>query len=307
MLKSENQTWKAEDSILCGLSVTLIFAHVLLLRLFIYKIYAMNDCKIFGNKKTSSILDKMYYVTFFMLILQGIVYLVMVFVSKSVTSGLVCSVFSLIFHILHSSLKVLNVFNLFLYHYIWIKQRVLVFLHKGGVLYQIFKLSFAFVLSVSIVLPFKMNVDTAFILVGGLCFGKRLSFQKTLSIISISAALLIAILFVGIQVYYLLRTNQEETKHCSNKRNKIIFELIRRQICSFLKLHVALALLLALYIGLLILLPSPKMTKFADLNYLARHLYNYVFCFILCIFRFTVSKFDVKESYLKIKNYNYKN
>ena len=300
-----NRTWTQKDSNLLGFTITLLIADITLLGCFLYKIFYKKKHQIFGNQKTTPNLDKVITFTLILLVLQSIVCLNMILISKSVTHGLTCSISNLFFHTLHSLLKIMKFFIIFLHYYIWIKQRLLGFLQPHGDSHTFFKMFFVFILSVSVIIPFKMNIDTTFVLIDGLCFGKTLSFKKTLSFISIMAAFAVVIFLICVQIYYLFRTKQEENKHISNEKAKIVFKIVRKQVCLFLVLHIIVATLLALYFGKLKLLHSDGMIEFANLNYFARHLYNFVFCSVLCIFRCITPKLDIKSEFLNIKKENF--
>ena len=308
LLKAENQVWNLKDSFLCGFSVSFILAEIMLFVFFVHKVYKKNDRKIFGNKITR-FLNIQISVTTFMLILQGIVYLIMLLTSKNVTSGLTCSIFNYVFHTLHLFLNFLNVLNLFSFHYIWIQQKVLRFLHLRSTLYDFLKGSIFFVVSASITIPFKIKIDTVFVLADGLCLGKRHSFQEDLLLGSIIAAFSVSITVIIIHVYYLYLTEKEGTQFRSTRQNEIVFWLIHNQIFLFLKLFSVIAFLFALYLVTFLVIKPDKYTKFADFKYLVCHIYNFIFCFILCVFRFTVSKLnmidnykDQKTKYFKLQN-----
>ena len=151
-LELMNRAWNRTDNILLGFSITLLVADFILLGLFVHKIFLKKNDKIFGNEKTTSYLDKVITFTLILLIVQSIVCLNMISISKSVTNGFVCSINSFFFHIFHSLLKILKFFIIFLHYYIWTKQRCLGFLNVHGVLHTIFKLIFVFILSVSVIL-----------------------------------------------------------------------------------------------------------------------------------------------------------
>merc|ERR1712240_845642 len=101
-------------------------------------------------------------------------------------SGVTCSVYSFVFYTLNCWVKVLTLCTIFFHYYVWIKQKCLGYLEFYGVRHTIFKLVFAFVLSVSTVISFKMNTDITFVLINGMCFGKGLTFKKTLALISLT-------------------------------------------------------------------------------------------------------------------------
>ena len=300
-LKTTNQTWNSHDSFLFVMSSALITADFLLVALFIYKVKVQKSFEILSNRKTTSILDNLFCATFVMLVFQGIVYFTMLFISKSVTSGLICSYLSFVFHVLHMLIKFFNILTLYLFHYIWFKQRVVNFLYLKNKLYQSLKALLAIVISVSIILPFKMNIDIVFNIKDGLCRGMGFSFQHYYSIICIVVVCFIAVFLVFNQLYFLYKTNEEQAKH-SNKKSIIVFGIIRKQIHSFLKLHLSVALLLVVYLVCLKLLHYDGLVKFADAKYLVLHLYNFCFTLILCFFRLNVSKLDIRDIFLKIKN-----
>ena len=304
LLINSNRSWNGADIILAGLSITLLVADFVLLGLFEYKIFFKRNKQIFGKKAITSILDKVIIFTLFLLILQSIASLNMVLISKSVTNGLTCSVYSAVFHILNSLLKLLTFYIVFFHYYIWMKQRCLRFLHPSGVLHTLFKFSpLVVVLSFSIVLSFEIKFLISFVIVDGICYGEVLSFKKSFFSCTV-AYLVVFLIFIIVQLYHLFRTIQEEFKQPSNKKSKTAFAIIRRQLYLFLKLQIAVAVLLALFLVETKVFYSDGMIKFADFNYFARHLYNFVFCSMLCIFRCTAPTLDIKSELLIIRKKN---
>ena len=298
LLKAENQVWNLEECFLCGFSVIFILAEIVLFVFFVHKVYKKNNRKIFGDKITR-FLDIQISVTIFTLILQGIVYLSMLFISKKATDDLKCSIFNCIFHTLHFFLNFSNVINLFSFHYIWIQQKELRFLHLHSKLYDVLKGLIFVIVSASITIPFKIKIDIVFVIEDGICLGKGHIFQDTLLLLSIIAAFSVAITVIIIHIYYLYLTKHEETLFRSTRKNRIYFRLIHNQIYLFFKLFSVICFLFVVYLVTFLFIKSDKYTKFADLKYLVRHIYNFTFCFVLCVFRFTVSKLDIKSNYLK--------
>ena len=173
-----NGTWNQKDNNILGFSITLLIADIALLGCFLYKTFYKKNHQIFGSKKTTPNLDKVIIFTLVLLVLQSIVCINMILISKSVTNGLTCSINNLFFHILHSLLKIMKFFIIFLHYYIWIKQRLLGFLQPYGDTHTFFKMFFVFILSVSVIIPFKMNIDTTFVLIYGICFGELFLSKK---------------------------------------------------------------------------------------------------------------------------------
>ena len=303
-LNNTERSWNGTDKALTGLSTTLLFADIVLIGIYFYKIFHKKNHQIFGDKKTTPILDKVLLFTLVLLITHAVVYLIMVLISNSAASGVTCSVYSFVFYTLNCWVKVLTLCAIFFHYYIWIKQKCLGYLEFNGAPHTVFKLTFAFILSVSTVISFKMNTDTTFVLANGLCYGKSLAFKKDLALISLTASFLVVLSLIGAQSYYLFKTNKEEKKHTPNEKNKLIFELIRRQIYLFLKLHIAIALSLIVYFVKKTGFPSDGMVHFADVGYFVSHLYNFLCCSIVCYFRFKVSTDDIKSEYLSIRKKN---
>ena len=295
-------TWNQKENILLGLSITLLLADIILAGGFVYKVFIKNNHQVFGNTKITPTLDKVFMFALILLFLQTVVDLKIVLIFKNVKSGLTCSIYNAVFNILNSLIKTLTPFTIFFHYYIWIKQNCLGFLHLNAAHHSIFKLVFAFILSVALVVSFKMNIDTIFIVINGICYGKGLPFRRKLSFISLIASFLVIVCLITLQCYYIFKTKQTENKHKPNEKNKLVFEIIRRQIYLFLKLHVAIALSLSVYFVKKISFQSNGMINFAGVGYLISCLYNFLSCTMVCVFRLKVPKVDVKSEFLMTAN-----
>ena len=293
-----------------------LVADVLLMLAFLIKIYYLKNSTMFGNKKTTSVLDGMYVAMLFVLILQGVLCLCMFKIHSSVADGLVCSIENFLFHLLLLVLKVLLCSILFQLHYIWVKQKMLSYLNSSRFINQVEKLVFIFTLSVCVIISFKANIDVAFILKDGICLGKKLKIHTILTKMSRISALSVFILLVLVKIYYLYRTKKEnitclKQSMSSNstinlqKKIDIVFGLACKQIISFIKLLLSLLTLFILnflLIRCLKLEPSQDLVEFSILNYFCQHIYMFLCCLILCVFRFVASKLSIRKEYFQIKN-----
>ena len=93
-----DNTWNRKDNILLGLSISLLVAEIILIGVFVYKIFIKKSHQIFGNKKTTQMLDKVFLFTLFLLVLQAVLGSSMVLISKKVKNGLICSIFNFVFN-----------------------------------------------------------------------------------------------------------------------------------------------------------------------------------------------------------------
>ena len=302
-------SWSEIDKVLSGLSIVLLLADIFLIGIFVRKIFFENNNQIFGNKKTTLTLDKVFVLTLILLVLQAIFRINMVFISKNATKGFTCSVHNFIFQSLNTSLKTLTFFIIFMHYYIWAQQRRLRFLRLDNIYFLISKITFAFVLSVSVVVSFKMNIDTAFVTYQGLCYGKTLPFKNTLNSVSLTAAILVVVCLISVQCLYIFKTKQEESRRSKSANNKLGFSLIRRQVYMFLALHLSLLVFLSLFFLKRLIFPSNELeflknrgfqvVEFAGVGDFFSHLYNFLCLVALCVFRCKVPVLDVNDEFLK--------
>ena len=165
--------WIGKEGLLIGMCSSLLLADILLLVTFIYKVYIQKNFKVFGNKKTTSFLDKTFISMLTILAIQGLTCIIMSFNYKKPASGMKCSVQNLIFTLLHSTLKVFFFAVTFQFHYIWVEQRLLNHLHPSHAVQQAIRLVFVFLFSFCIVTAFQMNIGIVFIAQDSFCYGKR--------------------------------------------------------------------------------------------------------------------------------------
>ena len=304
--------WDGKEYILTEVSSFLLLADNLLLFTFVYKIYYQKNIKVFGNEKTArSVLDRMFLTLFTLLATQGVFCVIMSLNYMTPPSGFKCSAQNFVFTWLHTVLKAISCSIIFQFHYIWIKQRALRFLHSFSPVQKYVKFIFVFVVSFCVLIPFKANIDIVFIVKYGSCFAKRLRIHHTLVKISLVCALLVIFNLFLVQIYYIYKTRKAKYEYrlkCSIGTSystlsasdaDIVFGLIRNQIVlfsKFLSVFFVHLLLHFLFITSLGYIPN-----FSVLHYIVRHLYSFLYCLVLCIYRFIVPKLSLKEQYLQLR------
>ena len=304
--------WDEREYILTEMSSFLLLADNLLLFTFVYKIYYQKNFKVFGNKKSArSVLDIMFLALFTLLNIQGVFCIIMSLNYLNPPNGVKCSAQNFVFTLLHTVLKATSCSIIFQFHYIWIKQRALRFLYSFSPVQKTVKFIFVFVVSFCVLIPFKTNIDIVFIIKHGRCFSKRLQIHDILVKLSLICAFLVIINLILVQLYYIYKTRKAKYEYrlkcsidasyftLSASNADIVFGLIRKQIILFSKfllvffVHLLLHFLFITFIG--------NVPNFSVLHYLVRHFYSFLYCLVLCIYRFIVPKLSLKEQYLQLR------
>lgn len=316
----------------------LVFDVFLLIIYIIRVFHQKNHQQVFGRRTASTVLDMMYTLMLVVLVMQGALFVVMYKRQNSFTSGDFCSVLNFTFQLLQTALKVLSCSVMFQLHYIWVKQKALNYLNSNQFHNRIIKHVFVFFLSFSVVTCFKTNIDVAFVLKDGVCLGKKLIIHKTLTQFSRYSAFSVFNFLVLVQVYYLCRTGKEKIRCFSRNSTSfklpssendlslsnslkqstdsnfsirteekidIVFGLIYKQIISFIKVLVSILVVFILKVfstRYFKLENSDDIVEFSVANYFLQHAFSFLVSFILCIYRFFVSKLSIQDQYLNIKH-----
>ena len=297
------------DVTLEGIFPWIIFLDVLMLLGFVFNVVYKNKNKIFGNKKTTKILDFMFIFLLLFLIVQSFVCLSVFQSFDNVLTGTKCSVLNFVFHFLHFTLKALSFGIVFQTQYIWFKQNELTFLNSGWFNENFLKLVPCFFIAFSICLHFKINLDVVFIARHGICLGKEVGVYKTLKIISQLSGILVFIFMVFVQFYFLYLTNKYKPEYLyrlkyklrtSNTqrsikglKNKVdfIFRNIRKQINTFTAL---LFSFLSIFFGHYYVMKTVEFDAFKNVSvfsfppFFFQHVYQVVICILLVVFRIKV-------------------
>ena len=282
-------------------SVLIIFEAMLLVY-FVRKVYYQENVTVFGNKKTTKYLDRLFICNLVLLFLQNLIVQYIIKSFDYIANGLMCSLLNFFFHQFNLALKFLSCTIVFLFHYIWIKQRQLQILHSSRFGYETIKLTSCWLLTFSSIVSFKTNL-IGFFVQDGICLGKKLYIHEFLTKTSRLSVFSVFLLLLVVKFYYLIRTKQVKRKYkmklsSKSKQQKAdkTFYHIFRQIVLFLILILSLLTLFILYYLLIKNVDidgSELNVVFAAQNYLYQHLYQFLCNLILCVFRFVVPKLSI--------------
>ena len=255
MNKITNDVESSDRILNVAVFVFAVILNLTLLVVFTKKIYMKKDLILFKHKSGTSLIKKCMLLTQVFNLTQSFIGLMMSILQKSnltTDQAYFCSTFNLSFTFFHFLIKSLNFSIMFTIDYVWSKQKFVAFLHKNRFMYHAHRTVFVFIWTLVVIIPFKINADVVFFDEHNICYSKTLSFHKLIELIKMCSMVVVMVLLIATELYYLWCVKCIEDTYEKNSTKRKILHKIKLQVVLILKLFITMTFLLFVYLLLFI-------------------------------------------------------